>query len=84
LIKLGKDKITNENRNNIVYRIPCNDCDCIYIGQSKQKFCKRLYEHGYAIKKRDEKNALAMHVMKTGHTINFEKANIVDTEKKFL
>ncbi len=38
LIKLGKDKITNENRNNIVFRIPCNDCDCIYIGQSKQKF----------------------------------------------
>jgi len=31
-----KDKIDKQNNTNIIYQIPCNECDLSYIGQTKQ------------------------------------------------
>jgi len=36
-----KDKIPADLQNNIVYKIPCKDCEATYIGESKRSFKQR-------------------------------------------
>lgn len=81
-IKLGKDRLTSDEKSNIVYKIDCKDCDMTYIGQSKRYFKTRKREHKYAIDKQKKDNALFLHVHETGHEIDFKNPRIVDTEKK--
>ena len=42
-----------------------------------------MNEHIRAVKQCSENSALATHVEKTRHTIDFEKTNIVDVERNF-
>ena len=43
------DKLKNKNdvnqKSNVIYEIPCNDCEKVYIGQTKRYLKKRIYEH---------------------------------------
>ena len=32
-----KDKIPESRNNNVVYQIPCSDCNAVYIGETKRK-----------------------------------------------
>ena len=82
-ITLGKDRLDKMHTSEIVYQIKCHDCTSTYIGMSKRKFKTRMNEHIRAVKKCSENSALASHVESTGHTIDFEKTNIVDVEKNF-
>ena len=50
---------------------------------SKRKLKTRTNEHLRAVKQCSEKSALPTHVEKMGHTIDFQKSNIVDVEKNF-
>ena len=50
---------------------------------SKRKLKTRTTEHIRAVKQCSENSAVATHVEKTGHKIDFEKVNILDTEKNF-
>ena len=67
----------------IVYQIKCHDCTSTYIGMSKRKLKTRTTKHIRAVKQCSENSALATHVEKAGHKIDFEKVNIFDTEKNF-
>lgn len=53
-----------------------------YIGQSERYFKNRKREHRYAIRKKKRENALFLHVQNTGHTIDFDKAVVIDTEAR--
>ena len=46
-----KDKIENGKQNNIVYKIPCADCNAVCIGESKRPFDQRSKEHVPALSK---------------------------------
>jgi hypothetical protein len=37
----------------IVYEVPCHDCEMKYIGETKRSMKKRVAEHRYAVKKED-------------------------------
>lgn len=80
LIGLGKDKLENLEKNNIVYQIDCKNCDASYIGQSLRKLRFRVNEHRRAVNKKNISSALAKHVLETGHSINFKKPKILDSE----
>ena len=47
----------------------------------KRKLKTRTNEHIRAVKQYSENSALATHVEKTGHTIDFVNTNIVDVEE---
>ena len=83
LITLGKDRLDKMHTSGIVYHIKCQDCTSSYIGMSKRKLKTRTNEHIRAVKQCSENSALATHVDNTGHKIDFEKVNILDTEKNF-
>lgn len=72
-----KDKIKNENQAGI-YEIKCNDCEEIYIGQTKRNLKIRYKEHFSHIKyNREEKSAVAKHCLQNSHTISKDNSKII-------
>ncbi|XP_060523582.1 uncharacterized protein LOC132700362 [Cylas formicarius] len=72
-----KDKIPDEKKSHVIYEIPCNDCEGVYIGQTSQYLKNRINGHKY-----DKKNttALKSHCAETKHSFNFAKVKILKTE----
>lgn len=82
-----KDKVDKEDQSGIVYRIPC-ECSKSYVGQTKQKFKKRLDQHKNDCKPinilKTNSTALADHHFKTGHNFKFDMATILDIEENWF
>lgn len=72
-----KSIIPKDKRSNIVYQIPCKDCDKIYIGQTGQYLKNRINGHKYDKK---NKTALTNHEIECQHTFNFNDTKILATE----
>ena len=45
VIKVQKDVLPNNLKKNVVYKIPCKDCDASYVGQTGRKLETRMTEH---------------------------------------
>ncbi|KAH1014409.1 hypothetical protein HUJ04_003250 [Dendroctonus ponderosae] len=71
-----KDKIKYTRKSNVVYEIPCNNCDGKYIGQTSQLLKNRLNGH----KDQENKTALAKHIIETGHTFNYTETKVLKSE----
>ena len=41
----AKDRIPKEKQNEVIYRIPCKNCDAVYISETGRSLVKRLAEH---------------------------------------
>ena len=52
----SKDPVTKEQSTDLVYSIPCNNCDNEYIRQTKPQFGTRLKEHQKAVLSRKKGN----------------------------
>ena len=55
------------NRKEVVYQIPCQDCDSVYIAETGRTLGKNVTEHKYAVKIADWKNGVAVHAWDEGH-----------------
>ena len=91
LLKKGR-QIPKEYRKNIVYSIPCADCNKKYVGQTTKPLKKRNKEHENWCKPKFKKKLLksskkndgiAYHHHYTGHTIDFTNAQILAEEKNY-
>ena len=80
---MGKDKQSCFDKRNIVYKIDCIDCDATYIGQISRKLRFRVDEHKRDVRKKKSTSALAKHTLQTGHTINFDRPKMMDTEVSY-
>ena len=49
LLSHAKDPVPSEQRNNIVYKYDCKDCEAVYFGESKRKLAERTKEHTRAV-----------------------------------
>lgn len=79
-----KDKDPTVNKSNAVYSIPCNNCDKIYIGQTKRYIKKRVYEHQYNKKLHPSKyTSLTKHMMNFDHQIAYDKVKVVRHERNY-
>ena len=65
------------NKQGVIYKIDCNNCEKQYIGQTGRHLNIRLKEHKYAIDCKNSNNSLFNHYLNTGHSINLENANII-------
>jgi hypothetical protein len=91
-----KDKREPLNSTDVIYSIPCKNCDQAYIGETGRKFGKRLEEHKSEAEKLSanvrtranrkasqstvNKSAISDHVVDTNHVIDWEEAKIVGKE----
>ena len=61
LLTKVKIRTSELKKKEVVYRVPCQDCDGAYIGETGRSLQKRLTEHKYAVRTNDRKNGIAVH-----------------------
>ena len=69
-----KEPLTLEEKNCLVYEVPCFDCDFVYIGQTKS-----------AIRNQEpEKSALCKLSIQFDHLIDWNSSIVLKTEAHYL
>ena len=76
-----------------MYRIPCHNCDCTYIGETGRNYGKRQEEHRKEVESISNrtsdrtsraaemnKSAITDHVAKENYVINWPGAKILERE----
>ena len=53
ILSRTKDKRPLEQQSNVGYQILYNDCDAVYIGETKWKFHQCVHEHMLAVRNTD-------------------------------
>jgi hypothetical protein len=80
-IKTNKDPLLDSQKSNVVYRIPCLDCNVTYVGQTKRQLNTRLKEHKQNINKNlNSLSVVSEHRLKTGYNFDWNNTKILDTE----
>ncbi len=80
--KSTKDQIHRNARYNVIYKIPCGDCNKVYIGKTTRCFEKREKEH-----RRSERNpdlyrtGLSSHSKEFHHHFDFDNTVILGNAK---
>ena len=60
-----------------VYKIPCNNCDLVYVGQTGRNLSKRIIEHKRSIRYGQESSAIFQHVKDAGHVMNWNDSSLL-------
>ena len=81
LFNKHKDQPNNEDKQNAVYQIPCQDCEKVYIGETSKTIKSRITEHKNAIKREDERSLPAKHVTENDHRFDWIKIKILNHAK---
>jgi len=75
----------DEEEEGVIYRVDCKDCKKIYIGETKFTIEKRIKQHKKDVEfERVENNAIAKHVKEKGHRIEWNKAVVIEKEKRLF
>ena len=77
MLSKPKDQRSELERRNSIYKIPCSECDKVYIGQTGKQLKTRIHEHKLAVKRIDPKSQIATHILETGHPFDFERAKSI-------
>ena len=72
-----KTKETPNQQSGVVYKLPCNDCSSVYIGETGRVLQDRLDEHSRDIRNKKELSHVYSHVDSTGHSFNFSNVKII-------
>jgi len=91
-----KDKVRDEEKTELIYRVPCKNCSSSYVGETGRKFGLRVKEHkkevdsftagtqNRASRARESsvthKSAITDHAVEENHVIDWDKAKVVDRE----
>jgi len=88
-----KDRISDEKKPEVVYEIPCKNCEQVYVGETGRPLGARVKEHRNEVDSitgiftRAEKtsaasicnkSAITDHVCNENHVIDWENAEVVD------
>lgn len=65
----GKDKIETDKKSG-VYKLNCDNCNGVYVGQTGRNFVTRYKEHISAVRNNHpDKSHFAKHLLETGHEL---------------
>jgi len=74
----------NDTKNNIVYKIFCNNCNTSYVGQTKRQLKTRINEHEKNVRFDESKySVITKHMMEKNHTFNWQNVKIMDYETNY-
>ena len=71
------------SKKEVVYEIPCQDCDSVYIGETGRSLERRITEHKYAVKTGDGKNGVAVHAWDEEHRMDWEGAKSLEYKPNY-
>ena len=66
----------------VIYQILCAQCNEVYIRETERPLKTRISEHKMAVTMGDARNANAVHWMRTGHSMDWKIATVVDRASK--
>lgn len=69
-----KKMVPEERKKGDIYKVPCSECESVYVGKTGRTLKKRLTEHRAAVKRGDDKNGIAVHANRTAHSIDWDAA----------
>ena len=76
-IKL-KDPIPLNSKSNVVYQLNCNECNNVYIGETKKKQLKeRTNQHIDAVRNKSNLSLIFKHCQQFNHSFNFDAPKIL-------
>jgi len=82
LIKKGKDQLKNSQVTEVVYKLNCNKCDKVYIGQTKRYLGTRVKEHLNNIKSTSGNySVVSNHRLLFNHDFQWDKPNILHKKR---
>ena len=67
----------------VVYKIPCKDCEKVYIGETGRNLQKRMAEHKGAVRRGDTSNGVPVHAWRHQHRVNWEEASVLVQEHSY-
>lgn len=66
-----------------IYSVKCNDCDSVYIGQTRRPVSTRLQEHFSAVAhERISRSSVAEHMTTEGHSVDKHNSGLLKTVRK--
>jgi len=84
IIRVQKDRTEHAQKNNVVYKINCNNCEATYVGQTKRQIKTRVKEHYNNIKSDKSKHSvISEHILNFNHMFDWDDAKILDTESNY-
>ena len=79
-----KDRILDNDKSNVVYKINCCDCDASYVGETKRALKTCVSEHHRAVENMDfSGSALAQHAWEHDHHIDWTSTCILGVESHY-
>ena len=79
-----KDRIPDDDKSSVVYKINCRDCDANYVGEMGRVLKTCVSEHHRAMEKRDfSASALAQHAWEHDHHINWTSTCVLGVESHY-
>lgn len=83
LFDSGKDTLPFDNRSNVIYKIPCMNCNGVYIGQTYRQVGTRVKEHKKNVNEDVSRHtALTKHMVDLNHAFNYDNISILDEEPR--
>lgn len=76
-----KSKIPLKFQSSVVYSVQCESCGSRYVGQTSQWVTNRLALHKSDIANKRDRCALAEHVLKNNHQVDWESIKILEKEQ---
>ena len=64
-------------------RYHAKDCDTSYIGETGRDLHKRIVEHKAAVRRKDDKNGIAVHANSHSHQVDWEGAKVLEQEPRY-
>ena len=66
-----------------MYRIPCKDCECTYVGETKRALSHRKEDHERDVENKVLDKVIPRHCVGKEHNINWNKISILDFERNY-
>ena len=80
-----KDRVTTEDKSNIVYEIDCSNCEAVYLGESKRSLKLRSDEHKRSVRNCDcDNNEIAKHCWEADHNFSWDQKKVIDRERRLI
>ena len=71
-----KDKMKIEERNDVVYKIPCKDCNLCYIGETSRQVISRVEEHKKNANQKYMSSLIYQHIARETHNMDWNNVSV--------
>jgi len=80
-IKVHTDPLPVASRPNVVYKINCQNCDALYVGQTKRILNTRISEHRNHIRRNSlQTSVITDHHLEFNHEFDWDNVEMLDEE----